>query len=80
MTASGDDSDTFADPYGDTPLPLGKGITVRFGGDDRDATFDVGIEDGELVIRANMIRRADMVFKPKADNAIRVAIVPRQRS
>lgn len=73
LEAGPEDSDTFADPYGEPPRPLGAGAHVRFGGLDSRKTFDVYIRDGELWIQVNDDGERPAVF-PQSTNTIRVGL------
>ena len=71
-------SDTFADPYGEKPLPLGRSAMVRFNGSDTtDDTFDVSMRGGELQILVNGTRE-DTAIVPQSNNTVRIRRIPRK--
>lgn len=74
------ESDTFADPNGEHPLPLGMSPQVRFGGDNTlDDTFDVEMRGGELRILVNGVT-AETAIIPQSNNTIRIRKIPRRRA
>jgi hypothetical protein len=77
LTADPEDSDTVADPFSDTPRPLGSGVMVRFGHKHEGTSFDVELEDGELSIRATVPKGEEMVIKPVVANSFTVTSVGR---
>jgi hypothetical protein len=53
------DSDVFADPYGDSPRPLGRGTMIEFGDKDSEhGAWNVALQDGELHITLHSLRAA----------------------
>ena len=73
------ESDTFAGPNSDHPLPLGMSPQVRFGGDNTlDDTFDVEMRGGELYILVNGLTTETAVI-PQSNNTIRIRKLPRER-
>jgi hypothetical protein len=77
VEATAADSDTFAEPYAEPPMPLGKGIMVRFNGDStlRD-TYDVEMRDGDLYVLVNGTQ-GDTAIIPQSNNTIRIRRIPR---
>lgn len=78
LTAGPADSDTFADPYSEVARPLGKRITVRFGGAGFNGTFDVNFADGVLQIHGQGGSAIDaMAVVPKGSNAVHLRWIDR---
>lgn len=72
-------SDTFADPYSDNPIPLGRRRMIRFDGDNAaDPTFDVAMDGDDLRILVNGTQH-EAVIVPESSNAIRIRRLPRSR-
>ncbi len=75
LGAGMDDSDTFADPYSDTPRPLGTGVHVRFNGLSAvDDTFDVRMLKGDLDVRMNGTNH-EVAIIPVASNHIKIRML-----
>lgn len=77
LEAGPDDSDTFADPYYDSPRPLGNGTMIRFG--DSEGAFYVHLEDGALSVTAQSMWASELVIKPRSDNSVRLEMPRRKR-
>lgn len=77
LAGSYPESDTFADPYDDHPVPLGMGQMVRFNGTGvADNTFDVRMLEGDLVIRSNGAgSSADAAIIPQSASTIRIRMI-----
>jgi hypothetical protein len=73
------ESDAFANPHSDRPLPLGMSPQVRFGGETTlDDTFDVEMRDGELYVLVNGTTTETAII-PQSNNTIRIRKLPRRR-
>jgi hypothetical protein len=80
LEAGADESDTFAEPYDDSPQPLGKSAMVRFNGMSAiEDTFDVRMLDGDLVVRANDSSK-ETAFIPQSSSTVRIRMVSRENS
>jgi hypothetical protein len=70
------ESNAFAGPNSDHPLPLGMNPQVRFGGGNTlDDTFDVEMRGGDLYVRVNGLNSEAAIF-PQSDNAIKIRQLP----
>jgi hypothetical protein len=70
-------SNTFAEPYDDSPKPLGRDVRVRFGGMEASGcTFDVHMVGGDLEVRANGTHMETALI-PYSSNNIRIRMVDR---
>jgi hypothetical protein len=74
------DSDTFADPYSETPRPLGQGTLVQFGASKHEGTWKVHVEEGQLNINFQALGNYDMVIIPVSSNVVRLESRPRYRT
>lgn len=73
------ESNTFAGPNSDHPLPLGMNPQVRFGGDNTlDDTFDVEMRGGDLYVLVNGLS-SETAILPQLNNTIRIRKIPRRR-
>jgi hypothetical protein len=78
LEASAAGSDTFAEPYDDTPQPLGRGTMVRFNGADTTGdTYDVQMRDGDLYVLVNGMQ-GDTAIVPQSSNTIRIRKISRR--
>lgn len=75
LAAGPDGSDTFADPYGSPPRPLGTGTKVRFGGLGSNKTFDVEYAGGTLEVTGHRGSADRMAILPMVSNSISVTFV-----
>lgn len=79
LTVGPEDSDTFAEPYAEEPLPLGRRAHVRFNGaTTTEGSFDVQMKDGDLHILVNGTMD-DAAIMPQSNNVIRIRRIPRKR-
>lgn len=66
-----EDSDTFADPYSDSPRPLGKRTMIRFDvGDSSREHFDVRLEGDVLEVYGG----SALMLRPHAANVVKLKI------
>lgn len=75
-----EDSDTFADPYSETPRPLGQGTLVQFGASKHEGTWKVHVEEGQLSVNFQALGNYDMVIVPVSSNLVRLEGRPRYRT
>lgn len=79
LSAGPEDSDTFADPFGDSPVPLGRRAMVRFGGRSSvDDCFDVEMRGTDLYVLVNGTTTETAII-PQSNNTTRVRKLPRAR-
>ena len=77
LSAGPEDSRVFADPYSDSPRPLGSDPLVRFGGPEFERTFDVQLSGGGIQVLVNDDGGVPVIM-PQSRNTFTIAIIPRQ--
>jgi hypothetical protein len=77
LTDNPDGSNVFAEPYSDTPRPLGRDTMIRFGNiDTEEGSWNVEVRDGELVIVfQSLLGRQGVGVIPLSSNSVKLRSV-----
>lgn len=77
LAAGPADSDVFADPYNETPRPLGRGTIIEFGDkDSAGGAWNVELRDGELRVSLRSLRlQGAVAVIPWSSSSVRIRSV-----